>query len=115
LPRESWRRLMGSLDDHFGENAALPDQTARSVADYLDRNAAEVFDTKAATLFRKVSAEEPLRITAIPAWRAIHASVADAAFAAGTVGGRGACAACHLDAAAGRFYPSSIVIPKEKP
>ena len=40
-------------------------------------------------------------------WRSV-AKVASRA-----VGGKGQCAACHGDGAAGRFYPANISIPKE--
>ena len=36
LPRASWAALMNGLDDHFGEDASLPEAKARPIAAFLD-------------------------------------------------------------------------------
>lgn len=111
LPKTSWTRLMAGLDDHFGENAALPADKAAAIAAYLDDNAAEAVDTKAANRLRAVDPAAPLSITATRFWRRTHADIADATFARREVGGKGNCAGCHADAATARFWPGAIRIP----
>jgi cytochrome b len=113
MPRVSWSVLMSGLDDHFGEDAWLPDDTAAQIGAWLEANAAETADTKAANLFRRVNPENPIAITATPFWTRTHADIPDAVFAAAPVGGRAQCPACHGDAAAGLFHPSNIAIPEE--
>jgi hypothetical protein len=113
LPRPSWARLMGELDDHFGEDASLPGDTTAGIAAWLDAHAAETADTKPANLLRRVDPGNPIAITATPFWRRTHAAIPDAVFAAAPVRGRGQCPACHADAASGRFHPAEIAIPKE--
>ena len=39
LPQGSWRRIMGNLGNHFGENAMLDEQTRRHIENYLVSNA----------------------------------------------------------------------------
>lgn len=39
LPAESWRRIMGTLDDHFGENAQLSEPIRAEIEAYLVSNA----------------------------------------------------------------------------
>jgi hypothetical protein len=34
LPADSWQRLFGRLDDHFGEDASLDDATGQEILDY---------------------------------------------------------------------------------
>lgn len=113
LPRASWRALMAGLDDHFGEDAWLPEETVAEIGAWLDANAAESADTLPANLLRRVNPENPIAITATPFWTRMHAEIPDAVFASAPVGGRGRCQACHADAASGRFHPSAIAIPKE--
>lgn len=112
LPRASWSAMMADLSDHFGEDAWLPPATARQIAAYLDANAAEAFDTKAAHRLRRVDPDTPLAITATPFWRRTHGDIADAVFARAPIASAGHCAACHGDARQGTFRPFAIDIPQ---
>jgi hypothetical protein len=38
LPQGSWRRMMGDLSNHFGEDASLDDQTRNHITNYLVSN-----------------------------------------------------------------------------
>ncbi len=111
LPRASWAALMGDLGDHFGEDASLPEAKAAQIAAFLDRYAAEAWDTEAARRFAVVSPGDPLRITATPFWVAKHADVAPERFATAPVRTKANCAACHTDAASGRFDDQAIRVP----
>ncbi|MEJ2623487.1 MAG: cytochrome b/b6 domain-containing protein [Pseudolabrys sp.] len=113
LPRKSWAVLTANLADHFGEDASLDAASTARIAAYLAANAAETADTLAANRLRRVDPAKPFAITATPFWRRRHGKIADAVFASKAVGSRGNCAACHADAASGRFYPGNIHIPAE--
>ncbi len=112
LPRASWAALMGDLGDHFGEDASLPEAKAAEIAAFLDTYAAEAWDTEAARRFAVVSPGEPLRITATPFWVAKHADVPPEQFSAAPVQTKANCAACHTDAASGRFDDQAIRLPQ---
>lgn len=111
LPAESWRRLIAGLDDHFGDVATLPPAEAAAIEAFLVAHAAETADTKPAVRFRLVDPAHPFTITATPFWRRTHAGLDPAVFSAPAVGGRGACSACHADAASARFHPGRISLP----
>ncbi len=111
LPAASWAKLMGSLDDHFGEDASLPSAPTQAIAQWLAANAAETWDTKPANLLRQVSATEPRRMTETPWWKRKHRHIPDTVFTQKTVKMRGNCAACHKDADAGTFRVQAIGIP----
>lgn len=112
-PAATWSALMDGLNSHFGENAELDAPQEAWIRDFLLANSAEAFDTKAANRFRQSDPADPLRITATPFWRRTHRAIPDDVFASNSVGSRGACIACHRDAASGLFEPSSIQVPKE--
>jgi cytochrome b len=112
LPAASWRTLMTGLDDHFGEDASLPDATAAAIGAWLAANAAETWDTEAANSFRRVAPGAPLSITATPFWTRRHAAIPAAVFAQPAVGGKVQCSACHRDADSGRFDDAAIAIPQ---
>lgn len=111
LPRASWAAMMANLGDHFGDDASLSPAKRDEIAAYLDRYAAEAWDTIAARRFLTVSADQPMRITATPGWQRLHRRVDPALFGRPTVRAKSNCIACHLDADSGRFDPQSIVLP----
>lgn len=114
LPAASWKGLMENLDNHFGEDASLDEKTARGIESYLARYASEAWGTEAANRFRIVSAKDPWRISATPYWVEKHSEIPESVFARKDVGSKGNCAACHRDAAGGRFDDQMITIGKEK-
>ena len=112
LPRASWARLMADLGDHFGEDASLAPAVRDEIARYLERHAAESWDSKAAHRFSVLAPGDPTRITATPAWLRIHRGIDPAIFRSHAVGSRSNCAACHADADSGRFDPQAIALPE---
>jgi hypothetical protein len=109
----TWTAVMAGLGDHFDENASLDAETTARLTDWLLANSGEHWDTHAANAFRVANPADPQRITATSSWVRIHRELPTAVFKAKTVGAKGACAACHGDAASGRFDPQQISIPKE--
>lgn len=113
LPAASWNALLDGLDSHFGEDAGLDAATTAGLRDWVQANAAEAYDTKAANRLRTVAPAAPFTITATRFWRRTHAAIPASVFAAPAVATRGNCEACHSDARAGRFHPGSILVPME--
>jgi cytochrome b len=111
---KTWKRVMAGLDDHYGDNASLDAETARELAAYLDANAAERWDTAVSRRVGAASVGEDLRITRTRAWTRLHEDIAPATFAKKQVGGAINCAACHRDAASGRFSAFAIDVPTER-
>lgn len=111
LPRKSWALIMGSLDQHFGEDASLSAAAVKEISAYLDANAAETADTEPANRLRGVSEAEPMRITATPFWRHQHDELPPQVFRSAKIKSKANCAACHRDALTGRFDDQNIDIP----
>jgi hypothetical protein len=103
---------MADLGDHFGEDASLPPPVRDEIACYLERYAAESWDSKAAHRFSVLAPADPTRITATPGWQRIHRGIDPAFFRSHAVGSRSNCAACHSDADSGRFDPQAIALPE---
>ena len=93
LPSRSWHALMGGLDKHFGENASLDPQAARTITAYLASNAADVRGSRA--MEGLGPNDVPLRITETPFWIDAHEEVSAARFAAANVKSKSNCLACH--------------------
>ena len=105
LPKNSWTRMMGELNNHFGEDASVDAATAERISLYLLANAADGDGQRyGAKLLRGVSMDNaPLRITELPKWVSEHRKISAAEWNSKKVGSKANCAACHADAERGYF------------
>lgn len=105
LPARSWRSLMTTLDDHFGEDASVSDEARQKILDYLTANASNVSHTRAARAFARglTPLDTPLRVTSTPMWVAIHRELDSRWWSDPRVKSKANCSACHRHAADG-FY-----------
>jgi hypothetical protein len=106
LPARSWQKLVDTLADHFGENAALGDTQRKVVLDYLLANAAD--GPRAGREGRKFGAsippaQTPLRITEVPRWVREHRKVQAARWSDPSVKSKANCVACHKAAEQGLY------------
>ena len=113
-PASTWMKIMAGLSEHFGDNAALEPSQTTTLLVYVTRNSSETSDSHAANRLRLADPAGSLRITETAGWKSLHHDVEPGAFKSPRVAGKLNCAACHADAASGRFHPRAIAIPKEK-
>ena len=79
LPAASWRKVMASLDNHFGESASLDAGTREAITGYLISNSADgASSSESRAIMRSLQpGETPLRITQVPYIAGLHAAVLD--------------------------------------
>lgn len=113
LPSASWRAIMDGLGDHFGENAELPADRAAHITAYLERHASERGDPmKHDRLLRGAKEQAPLRITALPFFKAEHDDIPRRMVDNNPkVRTFSRCEACHRDAETGRFDEDTVAVP----
>lgn len=104
LPARSWTRMMGSLSDHFGEDASLPDDKTEIIRNYLTANAGDVVNRGRAAKYMQWVAPggTPQRITENPDFLRKH-RFADSVWKDPKVVTKSNCVACHSGAERG-FY-----------
>ena len=114
LPKASWRRVMGGLDRHFGENASLDPATQADILRFLEANAADSGHSRMGdkVMQRMGANEAPLRITETRWFVRKHDEVARATWSRKSIGSAANCAACHQQAEKGVFDEHSVRIPK---
>lgn len=105
LPARSWQKMMGNLDNHFGDDASLDAATVESITRYLTANAG---DTGGSQYSRKLlkgvgSNSTPQRITELPAWVHEHRKVPAWEWRHKDVLSKANCTACHADAGLGYY------------
>ena len=96
LPARSWQRMMGELDNHFGDNASLDAATAEKITSYLVANAGDAGG-------QRYSRAAPQRITELPKWVSEHRKVPDWEWRHKEVRTKANCVACHTAAEQGSY------------
>jgi hypothetical protein len=116
LPERSWRKLMlpASLEDHFGENAELPETDRVAILNFLVENAAENSNYKRSVkIVRSLRDDEtPLKISEVPYIKRKHSEIPAKMIAENKkVRMLSNCNACHTKAAEGSFDDDTVYIP----
>jgi mono/diheme cytochrome c family protein len=104
LPALSWQRLVGGLSHHFGADASVEAAVAAELDAWLTEHAAKL-------PFAGGPPPED-RITRSPWFVREHREVPAKAWKRAAISGPGNCAACHRDAARGRFDEESVSLPQ---
>lgn len=114
LPAASWEKVMGSLDDHFGEDVSLDDPVRNQILKFLLSASADRSTTEASRkiLYSIPKGTVPMRVTAVPYWVAKHEDIKEEVFKRKSVISKSNCVACHPGAEAGSFEDKDIRIPK---
>lgn len=114
LPERSWVKIMGGLDDHFGENARLNEATRISIENYLRDNAADRMPNRYSRSFLRSIRDDgsPMRISETAYFERKHDEVpARMVRDNPKVRSFANCAACHNGAEKGSFDEDGVVIP----
>ncbi len=104
LPAGSWQHLMGSLNQHFGNDASLDAASANAITQYLTSNAGT---------YKRVSEMPPQDRITQSYWftRKHDRHVSASTWARPSIGSRSNCVACHQGAEQGNFNEHSVNIP----
>ncbi|MDP2786548.1 MAG: diheme cytochrome c [Pseudomonadota bacterium] len=102
LPAESWRKMMGGLDKHFGTDASLTAPENREITAFLVNNASNRWRAPSA----------PLRITETTWFQRKHDELAAATWKRAAIKSPANCAACHPGADKGDFEEDRVRIPR---
>jgi Dihaem cytochrome c len=104
LPKESWQRLMGSLDKHYGTDASLDAAAQKSIGDWVLAHAGSGK--------RARTAPPEDRITRGDWFIREHREVPKAAWSRPAIKSASNCGACHRGAAEGDYDENGISIPR---
>ena len=104
LPAPSWKRLMGSLDHHYGTDASLDEASVREISQWLQVNAGT---------YKRVREEPPQdRITTSAWFVRKHDELDPAIWKQAAVKSAANCIACHTRSDTGSFRKREIAFPK---
>jgi len=112
LPERSWRKMMGSLERHFGDDASLDPASVKEITDFLAQNSADR-SSRSAKILRGIGpADAPQRITETPWFQRKHDEIRADVWKRPKVGSAANCAACHTGAEKGDYDEDRVRIPR---
>lgn len=113
LPAAHWRRLMGELGKHFGDDASLGSKETEALLRQLETLATIAGRDQPQITSRNAGLPAgELRVTATPYFRYMHDEVPGSIWQRPKVGSKANCIACHPRANQGRYPEREIQIPK---
>ena len=114
LPKRSWIKMMATLDDHFGENAELDNETTNEITSYLTAHAADQAPNRFSRSITRSIADKavPLRITETNYFLRKHREIPKR-MVEGNIKVRSFsnCISCHTGAERGSFDEDGVNIP----
>lgn len=114
LPERSWVKMMADLENHFGDNAELDNETLQKIQTFLIDNSAEKSDYRRSHKFNRSikKTDTPLRISDIPYFKHEHDEIPQRLVTGNPdVNSFSQCNACHTKAEQGSFNEDDVRIP----
>ncbi len=108
--KENWQTILQNLENHYGEDASLDNESLRQISQYLNQNNAQSFDTEASFKIGRTDTASA-RMTDTPYWKKKHRKFSEDVFRLPNVGSKVNCKACHMDAETGRYDDAKIKLP----
>lgn len=98
LPKESWAKLMGDLENHFGDDASLDPADHKRILAYLLNHSADTSTQEMSVkIVQTLKNRDIIAITQTPFWKQTHSAISAEVFKSGNVKSRANCKACHSD------------------
>jgi nitrate/TMAO reductase-like tetraheme cytochrome c subunit len=104
LPKESWARIMTTLDKHYGTDASLDPQSIKEVSQWLNQHAGT---------YKRVNEAPPHDRMTESAWFIKkHRKISQATWKHAQVKSKSNCMACHTTADKGQYDDDFVKVPK---
>lgn len=109
LPKESWKKLMGDLPNHFGDDASLDSADHQTILAYLLAHSAETSNQEMSVkMMQSLDKPDMIAITQTPFWKRTHRKIPIEVFKSDKVKSRANCKACHGDVEQGTIEDNAI-------
>ena len=116
LPDRSWTKMMGTLEDHFGDDASLEKEDTQAILDYLVAHSAQQSSQEAAyKISQSIRKKDIIAITESPYWKRRHQEIDKTIFKQKNIAKASNCKACHGAFESGLLHDKDIAIPKGRP
>lgn len=98
LPKESWKKLLSELDNHFEEDLELDKTLVKSIEKFLVNNSAENSTREESyKLLKEIGDSKEFVISKTQYWKQTHKDISEETFKNDKVERKSNCIACHKD------------------
>ena len=97
LPKNSWKKMMNDLENHFGDDASLDSKTKEEIERFLVKNSSESSTKEAAFYISKSIKDDIMSVTKTPFLKKKHKDIDKKVFESKKVRTKSNCKACHTD------------------
>lgn len=114
LPKRSWKKIMASLEDHFGEKVFVSPIDRQQIETYLVENSADyTYSKQSIKVMHSSSNWTPVRITEIPFFIEEHDHIPESVIRHDSIKSLSNCLACHIGSdKTGTYKKRDIQIPE---
>ena len=98
LPKKSWELLMSDLENHFGDDASIPEDSNKEILAFLVKNSAENSTMQSSFKFlNSIKNQDIITMTKTTFWEKTHKEIPKEIFENSEVKSKANCKACHSD------------------
>ena len=109
LPKKSWEIMMSDLENHFGDDASLDDESNKNILAFLVNNSVETSTTKASFKFlNSIGDKDIIALTKTTFWEKKHRDIPKELFLNKDIKSKANCKACHSDVEKGLIENENI-------
>jgi hypothetical protein len=109
LPKKSWELLMSNLENHFGDDASISEDSNKEILAFLVNNSAETSTIKSSFKFlNSIKNQDIIAMTKTTYWERTHKEIPKEIFNNKEVKSKANCKACHSDIEKGLIEKENI-------
>jgi cytochrome b len=109
LPKKSWELLMSDLENHFGDDASIPEDSNKEILAFLVKNSAENSTMQSSFKFlNSIKNQDIITMTKTTFWEKTHKEIPKEIFENSEVKSKANCKACHSDIEKGLIENENI-------
>ena len=109
LPKKSWEVMMSDLENHFGDDASIDDESNKNILAYLVKNSAETSSMESSWNFlNSIGDKDIIAMSDTIFWKETHKDIPKELYNHKNIKNKANCKACHSDIEKGLIEDENI-------
>ena len=109
LPKKSWQLIMSDLENHFGDDASIDEESNKQILAFLLNNSAEVSTSEASWNFlNSIDNKDIIALSDTTYWKNTHKDIPKEFYENENIKTKANCKACHSDIEKGFIEDANI-------
>ena len=109
LPKKSWELIMSDLENHFGDDASIDEESNKNILAFLLKNSAETSSMESSFKFlESIQNQDIIALSKTTYWEKTHKDIPKELFENKNIKSKTNCKACHSDIEKGLIEDENI-------